>query len=631
MSPKIRGSAVELQRLASRLTAAPGWLWWSLASLGGVLAVVLTAPREYAAAYVIAGVGWLAALFGLASHLRRRSGRSAFGWTAALLVGGLALCSFHVVLWNSGWPESHDGFAWQQRILIYYYHFRQLDFAPIWSRVDCFGLGTPLPLYYHKLFYYVAASLLLLIGQIKASVIAALNLFSIAGCYGMYRSFRLLELDRWSSLLLAPAIVFSSYTITDWLIRGNMAEHAALMLLTWIFYWCLKLIIQRRFSYSILPILWLTFLAHSVMAYFGAFCILLAVAVTLTEHFSRGYLRHVAARGLVSACGFGLLNAVYLVPMLALSHYYDPSSIKSGGMTVEHHFRSIFDYFIDWRFVWGRHYAMHSVEIGRVIWAFILLAGLARLIQRRSPARTLLRPDLVWWKEALVFVTLSLTFYLWLQHPSAQLFYRYVPGADYIQFPWRLAGYIQAAALLLLGALLAAQRAPLVRPAYFCFALLLVLVVTSPHFRTLDPAGWQWKPSDVFNDHRIGPVFVIGGPEYLPIVNAPNDGDFSWHQMLAQRGIDTAQPDACSLVPQKEGNPEALTAVFHVRCRQSTEVMLPINYSGLEQVVVDRGKRERLEAHRTLADSRLRCRLPRGTYRLVVHLPTLRTAFASIL
>ena len=86
---------------------------------------------------------------------------------------------------HSGWPNNDEGTTQAFETEIYSAHFRQLDFFPIWSSSDSYGLGSPLPLYYHKAFFMVSGLLYLLLGNIKSALVLGIAIFMVVGVYGM--------------------------------------------------------------------------------------------------------------------------------------------------------------------------------------------------------------------------------------------------------------------------------------------------------------------------------------------------------------------------------------------------------------------------------------------------------------
>ena len=103
----------------------------------------------------------------------------------------LAVCAATAVVtlapvWNGpGWPMNHETWGIAQRTQIYASHWAGLDLLPIWSSADNTGYGSPLPLFYHRLFYLVAAPLVLAFGSLKAADAVAIVIALTSGAWGM--------------------------------------------------------------------------------------------------------------------------------------------------------------------------------------------------------------------------------------------------------------------------------------------------------------------------------------------------------------------------------------------------------------------------------------------------------------
>ncbi len=103
---------------------------------------------------------------------------------AALVVGAAALV-LSPVLRHSGWPLNQGTAAPLLLVQIYAAHIRHLDLIPVWSSSDALGLGSPVLLFYHRAFFYLAGAISLFGIGLKASVVLAIAIFLAIGAYGM--------------------------------------------------------------------------------------------------------------------------------------------------------------------------------------------------------------------------------------------------------------------------------------------------------------------------------------------------------------------------------------------------------------------------------------------------------------
>ena len=256
-------------------------------------------PQDHKLVYLICGNVLLMSFIFILEQLTQKIKSRKFTLIAVLLTFFVAIYAISPVTVMAGWPLNHEAYNWKYRTINYYLHFIQFDFFPIWSSGDCYTLGTPLPLFYHKLFYYLSAMIYLFLGHMKTTIITTLVIFELIAVVGMYRCLSILNLNNYVALALSLLILLMNYTSTDWLIRGNMAEFSALCLTPWLIYWCMSFIETRRFSYSIIPILVLLYLAHNIIAYYGVFVVLLSIIIVFLVEFKFNVFKHVLLRGLI--------------------------------------------------------------------------------------------------------------------------------------------------------------------------------------------------------------------------------------------------------------------------------------------------------------------------------------------
>ena len=88
---------------------------------------------------------------------RRRAG-GGVNWKFELLFAAATLAAVALILLIvfrlAGWPIGQAFGNYLLLVRIYAVHFRHLDFFPVWSSSDAYGMGTPVLLYYHKTYFY---------------------------------------------------------------------------------------------------------------------------------------------------------------------------------------------------------------------------------------------------------------------------------------------------------------------------------------------------------------------------------------------------------------------------------------------------------------------------------------------
>ena len=90
----------------------------------------------------------------------------------AALAGAVAtLAAVSPLISGFGWPSGHDGIWVFPRIAVMAERFALGEVIPVWSSLDNYGLGSPEPIFYNKLFYYPAALIYLAVGSLKLAVV----------------------------------------------------------------------------------------------------------------------------------------------------------------------------------------------------------------------------------------------------------------------------------------------------------------------------------------------------------------------------------------------------------------------------------------------------------------------------
>ena len=107
---------------------------------------------------------------------------------------------------------NHETWGIAQRTQIYARHVAGLDLLPIWSSVDNLGFGSPFPLFYHRLFYLVAAPLAIALGSLKAADAVAVILALTTGAWGMFRLTRQMGAGELGATVAGISLIAANYT-----------------------------------------------------------------------------------------------------------------------------------------------------------------------------------------------------------------------------------------------------------------------------------------------------------------------------------------------------------------------------------------------------------------------------------
>lgn len=130
-------------------------------------------------------------------------------------------------LWAySVWPINHEGLSFFSRLHVYQQHFQAGDFLPIWSSLDNHGFGSPQPLFYHKLFYFVSTAFLYVFsGNLKVALITAVCFFLIVGAWGTRKLVLEIGGSAFAAFCAGLMMLLANYTVTDWLVRGGIGRN----------------------------------------------------------------------------------------------------------------------------------------------------------------------------------------------------------------------------------------------------------------------------------------------------------------------------------------------------------------------------------------------------------------------
>lgn len=516
------------------------------------------------------------------------------------------------VLVREGWPYNHEWLSWRSRLMCYIYHFRQGDFMPLWSSAEANGLGSPLPLYYHKLFYYFFAIVYFIFQNVKTALIVCLATINFIGVLGLYKALVKANIDKVIALVISISLLFQYYTITDWFVRGAFSEYLAMMLSTWFFYWVFNVLLYKKHSSFIGTLLGLIYLSHSIIAYYLIFAI---VIVQLFDfYYNKTRFKTVFIYYLKAATIFMVIIGIFNFPIIITSKYYDPSYIK---FDINYFYQDIILYIYDHKYVWNKTWEGYSVQFNPVTIIFVILIIVVSVVYYKK--QNSFANDLSFRPVFIIFL-----FYLLLQFRFSNFFYNSVPGADYIQFPWRLISFMQIG-LLILMALYLNDLKNIANFKWLSIFYFAGIVVCYPLFSRTEET-WQWFPKDQLEAQINEGVYGVG--EYMPVVKGFDKPDASYFSNLASLGIQKTS-SLTIIEPYAENkNPEKVELKYHVNCKSEDTVILPINYSGLENAYkYNNGQMTKIKAYRIDTDPRVRIDLPKGEYHLFVRLASIKNFF----
>jgi hypothetical protein len=358
---------------------------------------------------------------------------------ATAIFAALAIATLLPAWREAGWPANHEGPTFAMRTLIYARHYSWLDLLPIWTSLDAWGFGSPMPVAYHKLFYMIAAPLLLITGSVKAAAVITLTLLLTAGALGIFATMRALGASTLAAAVAGCCLLTASYTVTNWLVRGAMGEVSGAMIGTWVLFYFVKSMSAGRLHVGLGIALGLLWLGHSVLAFYfvlilGSTCLVLAlVRLAPWSVFDPRTVWPAVA------C-FACFLVPFLVPLTILGKGYDFSRIIQPPWRPRFQFRPAVSYI--WDTAWSAHGRKSfglTVQLDHPM-LVLLIAGIVALIVARGRRAQLAKPV----APFLLVTALCLI----LQLPITAPIYEVVPGASFIQFPWRLLAIITPALIV---------------------------------------------------------------------------------------------------------------------------------------------------------------------------------------
>lgn len=523
-------------------------------------------------------------------------------WGIFALVGAITLAP----VWNApGWPMNHETWAFAQRTHIYARHLAEFDLFPLWTSADNAGFGSPQPLFYHRLFYLLAGPLALLSGSNKIGDGLAVLVALVIGAAGTYRLTRELGGGLLASTVAGISLIAANYTVTNWLVRGAVAEMIGAMLIPWVLAGlvrsCRDGIIHLELGLT-LGLLWH---AHSVMAFYMG--LLLASTSMMLIAIGAVPMRLLDPRTAWRALAvFALLVGPHLALMAMFRAPYDLSRFLSGPFVPTSQFLEPRLYLWDTHWIAGHTSAGLPVQLDLPILAVLALALAAGALRGVLKATTM---------AATAPVMIPLVLCLTLQLPWSAVFYDHVPGALYLQFPWRLLGVITPA-LIAVSLALADTMLPIDKRLLafgvctgWMVAGSLALVPLADGRVPVDPAS-------------MTTVAFSGFREYEP-VHAPPLKDLT-------ATITNRWTEVDCEVSRENADEEVLVVLFHATCQRATTLPLPVYASRLHRVRVSGFDRPMACVRTPDLPDVCSATVPAGSHLIEVELPTLDAVLRSL-
>ena len=524
-------------------------------------------------------------------------------------------------LWHTmhveNWPANHDLNHNFKRVFIIARHLLQLDFLPVWSALDNLGAGSPQPLLYHKIFNLTAALLYCITSSYKVSFALTIAIYLIIGGFGMKKLCRYAGCNEFMSFCGGAMLIVANYTITNWLIRGAFAELVAAMFVPWFFVEFLRSLTKTRITKGLAFYSSLLVLSHSLIAYYG---LLIAGTFGLCYAFYyRNLLKYLNPKNLFAPLAIALLVAgPYLFSMAVIGGDYDLSRLAEQYLP-ENEIQPINRYFWDKEWVWGRTFYGFTVQIDIIPMVLLVIGVLGLCMGLEKKFSGTAKENLGYLTERgcqiLTFFSVTLILILFLQLPVAlTVFYEIIPGASYIQFPWRLLALLTPAlialSLFLVTFPYATARRKTITTFFsniltFCATLIMISYCGAY-------AGVEWESvKSISPEEQISFSY---SKEFVPVSDTTNEPQH------------IANPN-CNVF-RHPGEAEMLDVHFTIECSAPSQVVLPIYCSPAHSVEIA-GKIQRWQKNRDFP-SMCSLSLPEGKTDLLVHMPTMSRLLKNI-
>jgi len=514
-------------------------------------------------------------------------------------------------LLKPGFPPNHEDDTFVLRTMVYAKHFRFGDLIPVWATSDNYGLGSPLPSLYHRLFYIVSGVVYAITNNSKVAIAVALIIFTSIGVRFVFLTLRSFNCSQQIAMIGASTLPFLNYSVTNWLVRGAMAEYSAMMLIPLVLY-LVKKSWDRRSLYAPIGFAFgCLFLAHSVIAYYLAVIIgpLLVVSCLFRAipwaFFS---VKHIA----LSLLAFVSVTWWSLLPMLYFRQRFDVSRLLPDFLNVQFQFRPASEYLWDSMWSWSNPPQLFTIQLD-----IVLLLCFAALLMMRRFSRD----------HVGVFVILAIS--LLLQNGRSWRFYNIIPGAEFIQFPWRLSAL--SSVMLLIVVFIGLKN---VKTLALCVAALTILV--SGTWQRLDYYSYPDR-LEARNSRSLSSYSLSLFGEYLPsdgsllTPDPSSSAVFSEWKPKIDEFIQAANLDAQCVVKSTSPIDELRLVTFTSTCDRAELVTLPIFATSAHSISASRAGINTDCIIERNNQSLCVVKVPAGVTDLTVHMPTFRSVISRLL
>jgi hypothetical protein len=514
-------------------------------------------------------------------------------------------------LLKPGFPPNHEDDTFVLRTMVYAKHFQFSDLVPVWSSSDNFGMGSPLPSLYHRLFYILSGFVYAVTNNSKVAIALSLIIFTAIGVCFVFLTLRSFHCSQQIAIIGASTLPFLNYSVTNWLVRGAMAEYSAMMLIPLVLY-VVKKSWDRGSLYAPIGFVFgCLFLAHSVIAYYMALIfgtVLIASCLFQLLPWTFFSIKQVA----LSVLAFISVTWWSLLPMLYFRQRFDVGRLLPDFLNVQFQFHSAKEYLWDSAWSWSNAPQLFTVQMDTIL----LLGLLTLLLMRRYST-----------EHIAIFAILAIS--VLLQNGRSWRFYNLVPGAEFIQFPWRLSALSSVVLLILVFIGLRHLRT----------LALLIAVLTILPSGTWQRVNYYSYPDrlETRNSRSLSNYSLSLFGEYLPADGSLLKPDpassavFSEWKPKIDEFIQATNSKAGCALARVTPIGESRKVSFSATCDKSSIVMLPIFTTSAHSISTSPNGVSTSCLIDGSYQSLCMVDLPKGSSEVTVHMPTFFSVLSRLL
>lgn len=340
-----------------------------------------------------------------------------------LVFGGVSLLIILLrpLLFNAGFPETHDGVNHLARIANYAVAVKQGQFPPRWAPTFWAGYGYPVFNYNYPLANILALPFLAIGLSVEWTMKILLSTAIVSSVIGLYVWFRH-HVSSISAGVGVASYLLAPFVFTNLYVRGAVGEVLAYAIVPWIFYAMHKW--KKRQSKGMFFVLFFGVLflalAHNIIAMLIIPCVLISIY---------SHVLHTKKYGLYFPILAGLAaSSFFWIPALVEKSLVTLDQVNLSRAYAEHAptFSQVLSSPWQWGFSFPGPVDTLSFSLGIISFCSLVLSIWYCIYAKR--------------KKEYIALIVGTVFLLLFMLPISMPLWSAIPFMQYIQFPWRLLG-----------------------------------------------------------------------------------------------------------------------------------------------------------------------------------------------